>query len=186
MIEITERQINRINSILTGKLQGKRGAVYYNAVNRALATANSEINKGIRKTYYVSSGTINKYGERKIKKAGGSEPIGSIKYSGVLLPLFSFKVSPKEHAQRMTVAQVMKEGSGSRLEHAFIADLGHGKGVFERLTRKRESSEELYGPSVAHMAGNEGVIERAETVAEETLDKRIEHEIERILNGYGG
>lgn len=186
MIEITENQINRINSVLFGNLKSKRSAVYYNAINRALTTANSTISKDIRGVYQVSAGTINANVKKTVSKAGSNNPIGTVAYSGNLIPLYSFGINPKQPSQKMTVAQVMKKGSGTRLEHAYIADLGHGNAVFERLTSKRESSEELFGPSVAHMAGNEEIISRAEEVAQDTLDKRIEHEMARILNGYGG
>ena len=59
-------------------------------------------------------------------------------------------------------------------------------GVFERLTRRRDSLQQLYGPSTAHMMGNENVLDKVEQAAQETIDKRVEQEITRILNGYGG
>ena len=40
--------------------------------------------------------------------------------------------------------------------------------------------------STAQMAGNEEVLEQVSEKAQETVNKRIEHEITRILNGYGG
>ena len=42
------------------------------------------------------------------------------------------------------------------------------------------------GPSTAHMMGNENVLDKVEQAAQETIDKRVEQEITRILNGYGG
>ena len=73
------------------------------------------------------------------------------------------------------------------MESAYVADLGrYGVGVFERLTSRRATSQQLFGPSVAHMMENENVLEQVEGSAQETVDKRLEHEISRILNGYGG
>lgn len=45
--------------------------------------------------------------------------------------------------------------------------------------------EGKYGPSTAHMMQNEKVTEEMVKTMEETYDKRIEHEITRILSGYG-
>ena len=42
------------------------------------------------------------------------------------------------------------------------------------------------GLSAAQMIGNSDVIERVESEAQETISARIDHEIDRILNGYGG
>lgn len=53
------------------------------------------------------------------------------------------------------------------------------------MTRRRDSSEQLFGPSPAHMMANENVLDKVEEAAQDTIDKRVEHEITRILNGYG-
>ena len=42
------------------------------------------------------------------------------------------------------------------------------------------------GLSAAQMIGNDKVIKDVEKDAQETVNKRIEHEIDRLLNGYGG
>ena len=62
---------------------------------------------------------------------------------------------------------------------------GH-TGVFEREGPKRFPIEEKMGLSAAQMVGNEKVIEAVEEEAQETVNARLEHEIERLLNGYGG
>lgn len=45
---------------------------------------------------------------------------------------------------------------------------------------------EFMGPSTAQMAGNSIVLADVEEKAQEVINKRVEHEITRILNGYGG
>ena len=89
--------------------------------------------------------------------------------------------------QRTLVKASVMKGSGTAFEHAFIADMQSGHtGVFERETSKRFPIEELMGLSAAQMIGNDKVIKDVEKDAQETVNKRIEHEIDRLLNGYGG
>mgnify|MGYP003171504434 FL=1 len=62
---------------------------------------------------------------------------------------------------------------------------GH-TGMFERDGAGRLPITEFMGPSAAQMAANSVVVEQVEEKAQEVINKRIEHEITRILNGYGG
>ena len=122
----------------------------------------------------------------KMKRATAGDLVGSIEFAGTVIPLKRFKVSTSAPAQKTVSVSVLKAEGGKRLEHAFVADLGkYGVGVFERMTRRRDSSEQLFGPSPAHMMANENVLDKVEEAAQDTIDKRVEHEITRILNGYG-
>lgn len=67
----------------------------------------------------------------------------------------------------------------------FIAKVLH-TGMFERDGSKRLPISEFMGPSTAQMAGNSIVLADVEEKAQEVINKRVEHEITRILNGYGG
>ena len=46
--------------------------------------------------------------------------------------------------------------------------------------------KQLYGPSTAQMLNNEEILDKMDETMRVTYEKRIEHEINRILNGYGG
>ncbi len=185
MIEITESQINRVDAILSG-VKNARGKVFSNAINRGLIAGKTEASKAIRQTYNVKAGTINKHGNTKMKRASANDTVGQVEFAGAVIPLIEFKVTPRESNKRKTVVASVLKGSGSRIEAAYVTNLRSGLGVFERLTRKRETSQTLYGPSVAHMAENTNVLPKVEEKAQQTVNERIEHEITRILNGYGG
>ena len=62
----------------------------------------------------------------------------------------------------------------------------YGTGVFERETSKRFPVQELMGLSTAQMVENENIMQTLEEEAQTVVNERLEHEIERILNGYGG
>lgn len=181
MIEISEQQIDRVN-LLLGELPGASQKAFYNAINRGLATARSKSGTQIREVYHIKQSDITASQNIKEKKATTNNLVGSLEFAGTLIPLKQFKVTE----QGTVSVSVLKNTGATRLAHAYVADLGkYGVGVFERLTRERESSSQLYGPSTAHMVEHSDVMEKVEAQAQETVDKRIEQEITRILNGYG-
>lgn len=59
-------------------------------------------------------------------------------------------------------------------------------GIFERISKKRMPIEEIMGSSMRSMVSNSVVLDQVYKEAQDTFDKRIEHEIERLLAGYGG
>lgn len=72
-----------------------------------------------------------------------------------------------------------------QLEAAAAMKSGH-IGVFEREGRKRLPVSELMGLSAAQMAGEETVSRQVQEEAQRLVNERLEHEIDRLLNGYGG
>lgn len=186
MIEITAAQTERVDAVLSG-IHNAPNKVFYNVINRALSTVRSQSGKLVAATYQIKQKDVKGNSNMRLSRANASNLTGEIAFAGTVIPLIKFKVSPKEPRRKTVSVSVLREAGGKRLESAYVADLGrYGVGVFERLTSRRETSQQLFGPSVAHMMENERVLEQAERSAQETVDKRIEHEISRILNGYGG
>lgn len=182
MIQITAQQIERVSQILSGIPGGAQKALS-NTINRTLTTVRAKSATEITKTYRISAGTVKGAGRMKVKPASGTSLTGSIIFAGNVIPLIDFSV--KYGNGGYLSASVMKNGGGT-IKRAFVANLRHGTRVFERTSTKRESSKQLFGPSVAHMVENEDVLRNIEQKAMETAEKRLEHEITRILNGYGG
>ncbi len=181
MIEITEDQIDRISLILGG-IKGAPNKAMFSVINRGLNTVRSQSSKYIRETYNIMQKDIKSSSNMKMKKANSSDLAGEIEFAGNLIPLIKFNT---KGSKKNGVLANVEKGSSFRLKEAYIANLGkYSVGVFERETKKRESSKEVYGPSTSHMMDNENVISKVEKAAQETIDKRVEHEITRILNGY--
>jgi hypothetical protein len=188
MIEITNEQMERVNLILNGVPNGAKKA-FYNAINRGLQTVRTQSGKSVNKTYRILQKDFKSETNITEKKASQSSLIGEIAFAGTRIPLIKFQVSPKEPQKQTVSVAVLRETGGERLKHAFVAKMQSGHvGVFERATpnTRRLPIEELYGPSPAGMLNNIEVQQEIEKAAQETIDKRIEHEITRILNGYGG
>lgn len=85
---------------------------------------------------------------------------------------------------------VLKSTSPALFQHAFVARMsssGH-TGIFERTggmtSNDKDEIEELFGPSVPQMLGNEGVAEKLSAAAMDKFEERLDHEINAILNGW--
>lgn len=185
MIEITSETIERAQTLLAGIPKGAERA-FSNAINRAVTYSKTKAFKEVRKVYTVKQNDLNSKTSTKVQKASTSNPVGYVSFAGVKLPLYKFNTTPRSPIKGKNVwAEVMK-GGGTAFESAFIADLGKGPGVFERITSKRYPTEQLMGLSAAQMVQNEGIIDQMTQDAQEKFDERLKHEIDRILNGYGG
>lgn len=212
MIEIREETVKRVSSLLAGVKDGAKTAMQ-NALDRGLSTVRSEAFKEVSKVYAITQKNLRAESNIKLYKYYGDADIqASICYSGFKIPLYRFDVSPKspsakggadkvpvqfgangENEWRMVTpgaqvkARQMIGSAQTPFINAFIADMGNGHtGMFKRDSAARFSISEFMGSSVAQMIGNGVVREEIEKRAQETVEKRIEAEINRILNGYGG
>lgn len=181
MIEITLEQIERVQKLVEGVKNGPH-RVFYNAVNRGLSKIRSESAKEASSVFTISQSTIKSNSKTtQTNVSQGENVIGQVKLSGNMIPLFKFKVSGS-HKQGLKVQ--VKRGGGDTLNHAFTAILGHGTNVLERVTSSRTPTETIFGPSAAHMVGHPDVVQGIEEKAQKVVNERINHEIERLLNGY--
>lgn len=184
MISVTNEQVERVSLILGSIKNGKEKALV-NSINRGLTTVRSQSGKLIRNSYRIKQSDITSNSNMNFKKASFSNLEGSINFAGAVIPLTKFKVTPTNPSKRQVTVAVLRETGGERIKHAFVAKMKSGHvGVLERVTKKRLPLEELYGPSSVHMMSNLRVLEQVEEKAQDIVNKRIEHEISRILNQF--
>lgn len=201
-VEVSEETTNRLHIILAG-IENADEKVLRPALVRGLTAGKAAFNKQIRQTYIVKASVVSDYSKVDYKNISvtGDKVIGSIKYSGGVIPLYQFKVAPKNptYGKKAIKASTMRENAQVVFENAFIAQMGNGhvgvferKGTWRRNTRKTEKGEntknnekikELFGPSVPRMAENAVVLRTVEERVNEVINQRIEHEIERLLGG---
>lgn len=187
MIQITADQIERVNLILSGVPKGAEKAMA-SVIRRANNTVRSEALKGITSVYAITRQNVRADTTIKVRtqKADGGV-VGMVSFAGYKIPLYRFNVSPTSLSSATVSAAVLAESGRTPFAHAFIAKMKSGHtGMFERNGTGRLPITEFMGPSAAQMAANSVVVEQVEEKAQEVINKRIEHEITRILNGYGG
>lgn len=186
MIEISTENMERAQTLLASIPKGAERA-FSNAINRGLSHTKTQSFKQVRQVYAVKQGDLNAATNTRIQKASTGNLAGYISFSGVKIPLYKFSVSPKAPGTGKKVKAGVMKGGGAVFEDAFIARMSNGHtGIFERVTSKRLPIEEKMGLSASQMIANAAVIEEIEKEAQEKVDERLEHEISRILNGYGG
>lgn len=201
MIEITSETIERVETLLAGIPKGAERA-FSNAINRGLSRVKTGATKRVKEVYTVQSGALSAATNVRIQKASTGNLAGYVSFSGCKIPLFKFKVTPKVPGTGKNVFAAVKKGGGGTYEDAFIAQMTNGHmGVFERTgeqgimarvarakhpNKHTEKVEEKMGLSAAQMVGNENVMKPLEEEAQKLVNERLEHEIDRILSGYGG
>lgn len=185
MIEITSETIERTQTLLAGIPKGAERA-FSNAINRGLSYTKTQAFKQVKEVYAVKQSALNSATKTSVQKASTGNLAGYVSFSGVKIPLFKFQATPKAPSRGKKVRAAVEKGGGTTFEHAFIAQMKSGHmGIFERITSKRLPVEEIMGLSAAQMVQREVIMDQLTEEAQKKVDERLQHEIERILNGYG-
>jgi hypothetical protein len=162
------------------------------ALNHTAGKAKTQINKGVREKYKVSSKEVNS--KLSIKKASGNTNEAGVLIKSPALRLRGFK--PKQTKKGVSVIIM---GSRKLIKGAFITTMKSGyegvfaKGVYsnkefkfrKKRSRKRGNDNpitSLVTRSVVGMAINPKVINAVQSVIVSSLPKRVEHEINRLMN----
>lgn len=203
MIEITAETMERAQKVLAGIPKGAERA-FSNAINRALAHTKSQAFKEVRQVYAVQQKDLDSATATRVQKASTGNTVGYVLFSGVKIPLYKFNVSPSEPKKSKNIKAGLRKGSWTAFDHAFIAQMDSGHiGIFERTgeqgiesrlaktkdgkgTKHTETISQIMGLSGAQMIQNGEVEDHLSQEAQEKFEQRVEHEINRILNGYGG
>lgn len=202
-IEISAETMERVQTLLANVPKGAERA-YMNAINRGLSRVKTAAWQGIKQVYTVQAAALNAATNTRIQKASTGNLAGFVRFAGYKIPLYKFKVSPKQPGGKKLVRASVKKGGGATFESAFIAAMKSGHvGIFERTgeqgiagrlakaktpggTMHTEKLEEKMGLSTAQMAGRETVSRQVQEEAQRLVNERLEHEIDRLLNGYRG
>ena len=204
MIEVSEQTIDRMHVLLAG-IEDADKKVLKPALTRGLMAGKTAAKKAVRQTYHISASDFDNRGRLQYNAVSeeGDGVIGSLQFSGGVIPLMKFKVSPAQPKKNKTPsAAVLKASSLVAFEskkNVFVAQMKSGHiGIFERQSNKYSSSRgagrtkhtqtlrELLSPAAPQMVGNQEVMRTVEDRVNEVINQRIDHEIERLLNQNGG
>lgn len=206
-IEVSQETTDRLHDILAG-IENAEVRVLKPALSRGLSAGKTEYNRQIKAVYNIEPNKLAaRYGKIGYQNVStdGDRIVGSIIFSGGVIPLYKFEVSPTEaeygKGRKKVKATVMRGGGGETFTNAFIAEMPSNhigvferKGAWRRKTRSTEDNrntgnnekiKELFGPSLSRMAENAVVIPNVEERVNEVINKRIFHEIDRILQSGG-
>lgn len=184
-IGISEETKARVNLLLSDVPDGAERA-FTSAMGRALTRASTVASQEVRNTYAIKKKAIDEFTKTDIKKPTPSDVCGVVRFAGTQIPLYKYSLTrPKEPTPGMKVRAGQK--TATTFENAFIAKMKSGHlGIFERSNRGNLPIKEIMGSSMASMVGNENIMEKVQEETSKMLDQRIEQEVHRLLNGYGG
>lgn len=181
--EIGSNKLDRVSKLLAGVPGGSIKAAS-SALKRAGETAKTKAGQFSAAEYAINKGDFMANVSMK-SQISSANSVASMKisFAGRVLPLLTFNT--KFSRNGLVQTQVKRNGGAATLEHAFVASIFGPVAVFERVGSPRFPVEQKYGPSTGHMMQNEEVIQNMDEVIRETYEKRIEHEILRVMNGWG-
>ena len=165
--------IDRLNKILANVPGGVQQAIT-SASKRAGDKGKSKAGTFIAERYTLSKGSFMAKTKTRLTIQDGF----TLDFTGGVISLRRFKV--KDNFPNGVFAFVKKSEGGGTLPHAFTGPNGH---IFERTGLSRLPIEKKTGPSGPSMMKNEEIIEDMSKLIEEEFEKRMEHEINRILAG---
>lgn len=182
--DIGDGSIDRAKKLLAGISHGADKAIG-SAIKRAAQSGETFASRIIREEYAVSAGTFNSYTKHKRHIiTDGSGTTVDIEFKGVHIPLIKFDTTVSSSGR--VSARVKRTSAKTAFESAFRADVGNHTGIFERKTEKRFPIEQKYGPSTPQMmSANDDVSQEIGDKIRDVFEERLDHEILRVLNGWG-
>lgn len=188
-MQITSEQMDRVSEKLRGSPQ-QINAALTNAANRAMMSARRVAWDSVHKQYTVKKQDFYRKSSIRTFRANSQSLAAKVEFGGYVIPLISFNIEKYRSHEKSRIRRYKAEvlrGIPKDLWHAYVTNLGkYGTNVFERISSGKRGSQTLYGPSAAHMVDNGEVLADMEKAAKATFDKRLDHEIDRILRGLGG
>lgn len=204
-------QLERAKKLLAGIPDGVNKAIR-SALPRAASHLRTQSSSAVRKRYAITNAALRAEQNVRIKYTYGESITGTVTFAGNLIGLYKFQgaapIQPTVH-QNWTI-QASVHGK-MRNVHPSVAARGHQlvgtapmlmyntftqkmknghMGIFERTGGKTfegdDQIHEIMGSSIAQMVGNENVAEPLAESAAIKFQERFDHEVTRILNGWGG
>lgn len=184
-VDIVESGLSRVEKLLAGVSAGAPKAVG-SALKRAASAGLTAVKGAVTREYTLSQSeflanarTINHY-----TRSQDGEVSVQFGYAGYVIPLVKYRTRIGPDGRVTT--QVKRSSPSATLDHAFAATLGPHTGIYERRGAARFPVRELYGPAVPQMLySSDEIQDTLEEKMVETYEQRIEHEIMRIMNGWG-
>lgn len=154
------------------------------AMNRAAVSGRANAAREVGRNYTIKASDFKRYTQssQHIQKSGNEVSVG-INFRGTHVPLIRFNT--KITGTGLYKAQVRRDSAGDVLQHVFRAETKGYMGLFERTGPERLPIKQLMGPSVPQMMGaNPKLANEISDNVRKTFEKRMEHEVVAILNGW--
>ena len=167
--------------------------VMMRAMNRTARNIATTTKREVASRYFVKQKQV--ADTLKISKASKSNLEVAVVSKGEKLELEKFKVSPREPVKiisreertpKVYKAAVKKAGGlkplyGERVSGKQSKPKKGTQGIFFRSRGKAYPIKQVMGPAIPQIIDNKEIMENIMKKANETLEKRIEHELSRVM-----
>lgn len=151
------------------------------SMNRAATAGRSAAVSTIRQEYTIKASTVRR--NFTIHKATRSDLEALVTSKGPRIPLVNYKTRPKTdttgNARKPVRVAVKARGGLKPLGKSFVYQ---GK-ILQRLDTSSLPVQEVYGPAIPVLSGNNEVVDNVEKTMQETFLKRLDHETGYLLGG---
>lgn len=205
-----QETLDRASRMLAGIDDGLSKAIN-SALARSVSHLRTNSTKAIQEKYAISAANIRTEENVKVRYSYQNGVQAFVTFAGHKIPLYRYDGAapalPTVDTGKMVAAMIrgekkwvhpgiaarghqFKGTSPEQYQDVFVARMKSGHvGLFERtggLTSEgSEEIQEKMGSSVPQMLGNEEVQEKLARESMEKFEERLDHEILRILNGWG-
>ncbi len=168
-------------------LAGIKGGIYQAAGAAAKRAAQYGLTQGtkiITEEYAIGRNTVSKYLTTKNVTAKDvyGQHTATFSYAGKPIPILNFDVSV--NSQRGVYARVLKTSARKYINRAFTTP--SLTGIYRRAGAARYPIDAVFGPSaVQAFTAHPTAITKMNEAVSTKFDERIEHEITRLMNGWG-
>lgn len=178
-VETNKNSFEKAAKLLAGIPNGVETAMS-RAFNRALQEGRTAGTREVTKQYTVKAKDVRS--TFAMKRASKSNLEAELSSKGQRLPLSSFAHRPSTDttgARRQQVRVGVKKGGLKPLGQAFV----HNGRILQRLGSTSYPVQQKFGAAVPSMLNNDDVVDVVVETMNKSVDKRLEHEAGRILEG---
>ncbi|MBP2655405.1 MAG: hypothetical protein H6Q73_2974 [Firmicutes bacterium] len=183
MIELSAEGIAKAHVLLSHIGNGAPKAIS-SALNRTIDGVKTDVTRKVTETYDIKAKDVR--ATLRVQKANTDTLQASVSANGSPIPLIKFRVTPNKPGQKKIgtlLRASVKRSGGKPISGAFVAKFKSGHiGIMQRDGKNRLPVKELYGPAVPQMMSENKVREYVVDGAGERFEKRLDHEIEWLLN----
>lgn len=180
-VEAVNNSIERAAQLLEGVPGGIEQALV-SSFNRALQEGRTAGTREATKRYTVKAGIVRK--TMAMHRASKGNLDAELVSRGRRLPLKQFSHKPTSDTtgnKRKQVRVAVRQGTLKPLGQGFI----YRGMVMQRLGSARLPIEQKFSISVPNILNDDGVVDAIQERMGQSVEKRLAHETERILAGYG-
>ncbi|MCL2487352.1 MAG: phage tail protein [Oscillospiraceae bacterium] len=187
VLDIDNSAVARAHKVLAG-IEGGFYRAVGSAMKRAFEHGRTAGLRAVSDRYTAGQNVIRRYMgiSNTTEHDYGSVYTVSFGYRGHHIPLMEFDTKIGKDGR--VVTRVLRNSVRKTLDNAFISSgiNKHFSGVFERIGPGRYPIRQIYGPAATQAFSDDDTQQLVGDAIMDAFDKRIEHEITRVLAGIGG